>query len=91
MSISDVKAVKGKQQPYASVELGKREAKKAKSFKPNQIVRVVLIGTLRSLSFHTPADCEERGFEGNLTLDIEEMGIGLSEKNEIAELLEDDE
>ena len=80
-----------KQLPYASVELDKEAAKKAKEFKPGQVVRVTLIGTITNLSFRSPSDPEEKGFEGNLALDLQDMEIGLSRKNEIAELLDDDE
>ena len=80
-----------KQYPYASVELDKEKAKKAKEFKPGQVVRITLIGTITNLSFRSPSDPEEKGFEGNLSLDMQDMEIGLSKKNEIAELLDDDE
>lgn len=80
-----------KQLPYASVELDKDKAKKAREFKPGQVVRVTLIGTITNLSFRSPSDPEEKGFEGNLSLDMQDMEIGLSKKNEIAELLDDDE
>ena len=80
-----------KQLAYASIELDKEAAKKAKEFKPGQVVRITLIGTITNLSFRSPSDPEEKGFEGNLSLDMQDMEIGLSKKNEIAELLDDDE
>ena len=80
-----------KQMPYASVELDKEAAKKAKEFKPGQVVRISLVGTLTNLSFRKPDDPEEKGFEGHLSLDLRGMEIGLSQKNAIAELLDDDE
>ena len=80
-----------KQMPYASVELDKEAAKKAKEFKPGQVVRISLVGTLTNLSFRKPDDPEEKGFEGRLSLDLRGMEIGLSQKNAIAELLDDDE
>lgn len=80
-----------KQSPYASLELDKDEAKLAREFKPGQVVRVTLIGTIRNLSFCSPSDPEEKGFEGNLGLDVLDLEIGLSKKNEIAALLDDDE
>ena len=80
-----------KQMPYASVELDKEAAKKAKEFKPGQVVRISLVGTLTNLSFRKPDDPEEKGFEGRLSLDLRGMEIGLSQKNAIAELLDEDE
>ena len=80
-----------KQAPYASVELDKAAAKTAKAFKPGQVVRITLIGEIKHLSFRSPSDPDEKGFEGNLSLDLRSMEIGLSVKNEIAELLDEGE
>lgn len=91
MSLSDAFTTKGKQQPYARMELDRKRAKKARAFKPGQIVRVTLVGTITNLAFRSSSDPEKGGFEGNMSLDIQDMEIGLSKKNEIAELLDEDE
>ena len=91
MSLSNVLATKGEQQRYCCIELDKTEAKKAHEFKPGQALKITLIGTLRNLSFRSPDDREESGFVGSLSLDIQAMELGISRKNEIAELLDEDE
>jgi hypothetical protein len=80
-----------KQSPCVTLELDKDVAKTARQFKPGQVVKVTLIGTIESLSFRKPDDPEEKGFEGHLSLAAQKMEIGLSQKNAIAELLDDDE
>lgn len=80
-----------RQMPYASIALDKEMAKAAKEFKPGQVVKLTIVGTLTSMNFSKSDDPEEKGFEGHLSLDIRNLGIGLSQKNAIAELLDDDE
>jgi hypothetical protein len=55
------------------------------------VVKIVLIGSIDDMSFSKPSDPEESGFEGNCCLKIQKMEILSSAKNEIAELLDDDE
>lgn len=80
-----------KQLPCIHVELDKDQAKQAKGFKPGQMVKMTLVGKITSLSFRTPTDPEEGGFEGNVSVEMTQMDIGLSQKNAIAELLDEDE
>ncbi len=78
-------------EPRANIDLGRETAKGVKKFKPGNVVRVVLLGSIDSMSFSKPEDPGEGGFEGHLTLKVQKMEILDSAKNEIAELLDDDE
>lgn len=77
--------------PRAHLDLDKEDAKEAREFKPGQVVKVTLIGTITSLNFRKPDDPELPGYEGNISIDMQDMEIGLSSKNAIAALLDDDE
>ena len=80
-----------KQSPCAHVELDKEAVKKAKGFKPGQVIRLSLVGTVESLSMRKPDDPEEKGYQGSLSLEISSFDIGISQKNAYAELLDEDE
>lgn len=77
--------------PSVHFELDREEAKEAKAFRPGQVVKVTLVGTIDSMSFRKPDDPDLSGYEGNMTILMQDMDIGLSTKNAIAELLDDDE
>lgn len=75
----------------AHIDLNKEHAKAVRKYKPGNVVKIVLIGSLDTMSFRKPDDPEESGFEGSCCLKIQKMEILSSAKNEIAELLDDDE
>lgn len=75
----------------AHITLTKDSAKAVRKYKPGNVVKIVLIGSLDSMNFRKPDDPEESGFEGDCTLRIQKMEVLSSAKNEIAELLDDDE
>ena len=77
--------------PTARLDLNKEEAKGAREFKPGNVVKVTIVGTVTDLSFHKQGDPSMNGFEGSMCLDIRDMEIGISSKNAIAALLDDDE
>jgi hypothetical protein len=77
--------------PRATFELDREEAKAVKAFKPGQVVKMTIIGTITNQTFRKPEDPDLQGFEGNLVLDMTDMEIGISSKNAMAELLDDDE
>lgn len=75
----------------AYIGLNKEHAKAVRKYKPGNVVKIVLIGSLDTMSFRKPDDPEESGFEGSCCLKIQKMEILDSAKNEMAELLDDDE
>jgi hypothetical protein len=77
--------------PEARLELDREEAKEVKKFRPGQVVKVTLVGTVESMSFRKPDDPDLSGYEGHVCILMQDMDIGLSTKNAIAELLDDDE
>lgn len=78
-------------EPTAHIQLSKDHAKAVRKYKPGNVVKIVLIGSIDDMSFSKPDDPEESGFEGSCRLKIQKMEILSSAKNEIAELLDDDE
>lgn len=78
-------------EPCAHFELNKEEAKEVKAFRPGQVVKVTLVGTIESMSFRKPDDPDLSGYEGSFSIKMRDMDIGLSTRNAIAELLDDDE
>lgn len=78
-------------QPEAHFELDREEAKEVKAFRPGQVVKITLVGSISSMNFRKPDDPDLSGYEGSLTVKMTDMDIGLSTKNAIAELLDDDE
>jgi len=77
--------------PEVRFELDREEAKKVKTFRPGQVVKITLVGTVESMNFRKPDDPDLSGYEGSLCVLMQDMDIGLSTKNAIAELLDDDE
>ena len=80
-----------KQAPNASFELNKEWAGKVRSFKPGQLVKILVVAKISEVNLRTPYDPDEKGFVGNLRVEAEDFKIDLSQKNEIAELFEDDD
>lgn len=78
-------------EPTAHINLKKEHAKAVRKYKPGNVVKIVLIGSLDSMNFSKPDDPEESGFEGSCCLKIQKLEILDSAKNEMAELLDDDE
>lgn len=78
-------------EPRVHFDLDREEAKEVKAFRPGQVVKITLIGTVESMNFRKPDDPDLAGYEGSLTVKMRDMEIGLSSKNAIAELLDDDE
>lgn len=78
-------------EPEAHIQLNKKMAKGVKDFKPGQIVKVTLVGKVCDMNFRFPEDPEASGFEGSVCIEMTEMQIGISQKNAMAELLDDDE
>jgi hypothetical protein len=77
--------------PTVHLELNKESAKEVKKFRPGQVVKVMVVGTIESQSFRKPDDPEESGFEGSVCLKISSVDIAESKRNAMAELLDDDE
>lgn len=78
-------------EPMVHFDLDKEEAKEVKNFRPGQVVKITLVGTVESMSFRKPDDPDLSGYEGSLSIKMRDMDIGLSTRNAIAELLDDDE
>ena len=78
-------------EPTVHIELDREEAKEMKKYRPGQVVKITLVATIDSLSFRKPDDPDLTGYEGNATLKLRDMEVGLSTRNAIAELLDDDE
>ncbi len=79
-----------KRNPPAHFELNKEWAKELKKFKPGQVVKVLVTGTLSSQSFEQDEDPELRGFVGRFCVDATDLKIDLAKRNEIAELFADE-
>lgn len=78
-------------EPHVSIELDREEAKEVKQYRPGQVVKITMVATIDSMNFRKPDDPDLSGYEGHLSLRLRDMEIGLSTKNAIAELLDDDE
>lgn len=92
MGIIDYKVTSGEGYiPTVHLDLNKDSAKEVKKFRPGQVVKVMVVGTIESQSFRKPEDPEESGYEGSVCLKISSVDIAESQRNAIAELLDDDE
>lgn len=76
---------------HASLELTPKEAKIARKFRPGQVIKVLLIGEIVAQSFNKEGDMEDKGYAGHLSLDVTEIQIGESARNQIAELFDDED
>lgn len=77
--------------PTVHLDLEKDLAKEAKKYRPGQVVKLVVVGSIESLNFRKPDDPEESGFEGSICLKVSRAEILESARNAMAELLDDDE
>jgi len=92
MGIIDYKVTSGEGYiPTVHLDLNKDSAKEVKKFRPGQVVKVMMVGTIESQSFRKPDDPDESGFEGSVCLKISSVDIAESKRNAMAELLDDDE
>lgn len=78
-------------EPRAWVDMDQKLAKEMRKFKPGSVVKVVLIGSIEDLGFSKPDDPSVKGYEGEVCLKIQKSEVLESAKNEMAELLDDDE
>lgn len=92
MGIIDYKVTSGEGYiPTVHLDLNKDSAKEVKKWRPGQVVKVMIVGTIESQSFRKPEDPEESGYEGSVCLKISSMDIAEFQRNTMAELLDDDE
>lgn len=77
--------------PTASFDLKKEDAKEVKKYKPGQMVKITIVGKVESMSFRKPDDPDQTGYEGHISIGMTKLAIGLSERNAMEELLDDDE
>lgn len=78
-------------EPTVSIELDREMAKEARKYRPGQVLKMTLVATVENLSFRKPDDPDLSGYEGHMMLNLRDMQMGLSQRNAIAELLDDDE
>jgi len=77
--------------PEAEIELTREMAKKFRSFRPGQVVKVTIEARIHSLNFRKPQDPDLTGYEGQTCLKIRSLKADLAAQNDVAELLDDDE
>lgn len=77
--------------PRVSVDMDKKLAKDMRKYKPGSVIKLVLIASVDSMTFRKPDDPEEGGYEGYLSLKVQKAEVLESARNQIAELLDDDE
>lgn len=77
--------------PEAHFDLNKEWAKMVRDFKPGQVVKVLITGKVDSQTFSKPDDPEASGFDGHCCVEMQTFQMILSQKNQIAELFDDDE
>lgn len=75
----------------AHLDLTPKEAKIARKFRPGQVIKVLLVGEIRGQSFDKEGDIEDKGYTGRLSLDVTEIQIAESARNQIAELFDDED
>lgn len=80
-----------RQAPVVSVELDKDIAKLSRKYRPGSMVKLVIVGTIESISYNKPTDPSEKGYEGHMRVAASKMELLESARNEMAELLDDDE
>jgi hypothetical protein len=73
------------------LDLNKSLAKEVREYKPGNVLKIILVGSVESMTFRKPSDPEEGGFGGNLCLKVQKAEVMESAKNQMAELLDDDE
>jgi hypothetical protein len=77
--------------PTVHLDLNKELAKVAREYRPGQVVKIVVVGSIESQNFRKPDDPDESGYEGSLCLKVSRAEILKSARNDMAELLDDDE
>lgn len=80
----------GKQAPTVSIELDKKLAKEVREYKPGNILKVTLVGSIDSMTFNKPGEPNATGFEGYVRLKIQKAEIVESAQNQMAELMDDE-
>lgn len=80
-----------RQPPCVSVDLDKKVAKLSRKYRPGSMVKLVIVGKIQSISYSKPSDPNERGYEGYMRVQTSKMELLESGRNEMAELLDDDE
>lgn len=75
----------------AHLDLTPKEARIAQKFRPGQVIKILLVGEICCQSFDKVGDIEDKGYNGRLTLDVTEIQISESARNQIAELFDDED
>jgi hypothetical protein len=74
-----------------SVDLNKELAKASRKYRPGSVVKLVIVGKIDSISYRKPDDPDESGYEGHMSVEVQKREMLESARNEMAELLDDDE
>lgn len=77
--------------PSAHLDLKREDAKEMRKFRPGQMVKITLVGKIDALSFRKPDDPDQSGYEGHVCIAMTKMKVAISERNQMEELLDDDE
>lgn len=77
--------------PTVHLDLDKEMAKVSRKYRPGQVVKLVIVGKIESQNFRKPEDPEESGYDGSISLKVSKAEILDSARNDMAELLDDDE
>lgn len=80
-----------RQAPCVSVDLDKEMAKLSRKYRPGSTVKLVIVGKIEDISYRKPDDPSEKGYEGHMRLEVSRMELLESARNELSELLDDDE
>lgn len=75
----------------AYIDMDQEMAKALRKYKPGSVIKVVLVGKVEEISLCKPDDPSIKGYEGRLELCIQKHEVMDSARNEMAELLDDDE
>lgn len=75
----------------ARIEMDQEMAKTLRKYKPGSVIKVVLVGKVEEINLSKPDDPSVKGYEGRLELVIQKHEVMDSARNEMAELLDDDE
>ena len=75
----------------AYIDMDQEMAKALRKYRPGSKIKVVLVGKLESVTLAKPEDPSVKGYEGRFELRVEKHEVLESARNEMAELLDDDE
>jgi hypothetical protein len=78
-------------EPRARVDMDQKLAKEMREYKPGSIIKLIIIGSVEELCFEKPEDPSVKGYEGDMRLKIQKTEVMESAKNQMAELMDDDE